>query len=184
MQISQVFTVRDSTISTGDNCKSGLTPTWRMLKKLSDLTDLPNPDATAVVTPVGNGQYRVTYDAEANGEATGQLDVGAGLTNGNDRYIDVVFSRDSTRIQSAINAQGKAAVDFSQVVDGAITLGQVLELELAISAGRFTVSWNANTLTQTTTYYRADNTTVIATMTTVFDANGRPTNRTVAFGTL
>lgn len=55
-----------------------------------------NPTATGVTSPTtnttGRGQYRFAYDAAANGEAVGQIDAGATLTNPGDRYIDVMLT--------------------------------------------------------------------------------------------
>lgn len=174
MNISNVFIVRDSTISSGDNRKTGLAPAWIFLANLvpivissttesgttvTAMTASPHGLATgnsvmvSGVSPIGyngtftivatgtntftytaasgltspattngvarfagvtqptiyeiaNGQYGFTFDAELSGESCGQIDCGSSLTNGSDRYVDIVLTRDSSRIQSAISSTG------------------------------------------------------------------------------
>lgn len=108
--VRQVVTFRAN-----GNPQSGLTVTWRHLKKISDGTDItPQPS----VTELANGQYTVALDPEINGEAAGQLDGGSGLDLG-DRYIDVIFALDSSRaIDSAAGGgalQADAAADATSL---------------------------------------------------------------------
>ena len=103
------FSVRDNS-PTGLGARvTGQTPTWVLLDAL---------DTNAPVTPqppiveVGQGLYKFQYDAEASGEAVGQIDAlganagGLSLEAG-DRYIDQLLTRESSRLLSAVNAQGQ-----------------------------------------------------------------------------
>lgn len=84
-----VFAVRDSTTSPPGARKTSLTPTWLFLTKTTDYTTTaPQP----TITEGQQGQYHYAYDAVANGEAVGQIDAGAALTNPGDRYIDVMMT--------------------------------------------------------------------------------------------
>lgn len=97
-----VFEVRDSTLASGDNRKVGLTPSFVMLKKLSDLSGVTPP----AISELGDGLYVFSFDAETSGECVCQIDAGVSLTAGSDRYISRLLSRDSSRIQSGISATG------------------------------------------------------------------------------
>jgi hypothetical protein len=102
--------VRDSTVSSGDNRKVGLT---FAIVQCSTLGVTPTPitgAAQPTIVEIGEGQYLALYDPEANGEAMLQLDAGSTLSNASDRYIDIPLTRDSSRIQSGINASGQVAV--------------------------------------------------------------------------
>jgi hypothetical protein len=70
-------------------------PTWVFLKKLSDGSAItPQP----LITEVGAGQYKWSYDAMLLGEASGQIDAGATVPNPVDRFIDVILTLDNTYI--------------------------------------------------------------------------------------
>lgn len=107
-----VFTVRDNAASPPGTRKTGLTPAWVFLKRLSDLADVAQPS----IIEIAQGQYGFAFDTEALGESSGQIDAGNALTNPSDRYIDVLLTRDSSRIQTALpnqtagNANGGLAV--------------------------------------------------------------------------
>jgi hypothetical protein len=113
MLVPYPFTVRDSTVSSGDNRKAGLTLT---IAQCSTLGATPTPitgAARPTIVPIGLGQYIALYDPEANGEAMLQVDAGSTLSNPSDRYIDIPLTRDSSRIQSGINASGQVALGMS-----------------------------------------------------------------------
>ena len=102
--ITQTFTVRNGASSPPGARLTGLTPTWVFLKRLSDNGDITSPPT---ISEIAQGQYKFAYDAEANGEAAGQIDAGATVTNASDRYVDVLLTRDSTRIQAGISSSGQ-----------------------------------------------------------------------------
>lgn len=85
--VTTVVTVRDS--QADGQRKTGLTLSWVHLKLLSDNNNVtPQP----TFTEIGQGQYKFSYDATANGEAAGQIDAGNTLTAEGDRYIDVLLT--------------------------------------------------------------------------------------------
>jgi hypothetical protein len=95
--IPYVIVVRNSQSNPPGLRMTGLAPTWVFLKRLADGTDVtPEP----AIAEIGFGQYQFGYDPEASGEASGQIDVGATLTNLLDRYPDVVLAADSSRLAS------------------------------------------------------------------------------------
>lgn len=113
------FMVRDSTTSPAGTRKTGLTPTWVHLKRLSD---------NSVITPtpafaeIGQGQYKFTFDAEDIGEAMGQIDVGSGLTAPVDRYIDVLLTRERSRLLYSLPIETPGGDGGLAIMDGS---GQV-----------------------------------------------------------
>lgn len=67
---------------------SALTPTWVHFK-LADGTDItPQP----AITALANGQYIVSYDPVANGEALGLVDAGVSGWSDLDRYVDMLLA--------------------------------------------------------------------------------------------
>lgn len=100
--ITYVFSVRNSQITTGDNRLTALTPTWIFLSTLAGATPVTQP----AITEIGFGQYQFAFDAEANGECSGQIDCGSIIPNASDRFIDFDLTRDSSRIQSALTSAG------------------------------------------------------------------------------
>lgn len=166
--IISVFTVRDMSSTPGGERKTGLTPTWVFLKKLSDNTDItPQP----AVTEISGGQYKFTYDAEAHGEAAGQVDAGAAVPNPADRYVDVLLTRDSSRLQNALSAAG-ARLDLSQAVpttNTAQSVGDALNAARAQGFGKWQLTGNVLHI------YAADGTTVVRTFT--LDNAVDPTSR-------
>jgi hypothetical protein len=121
---------------------TGLKPLWTLLKRLddnSDVTSLP------VFLEVAQGLYKFAYDAEAQGDAVGQIDILAGGNPGNltlnpaDRFVDVSVSRESSRLLTGINSSGQVALasaglDAIQVESG-VNVRQALAPILAASAG-------------------------------------------------
>jgi hypothetical protein len=187
--VVQVVVARDSTVSTGDNRQTGLTPSWVFLKKMSDDSDITQPS----ISEVAQGQYKFSYDAESLGEAAGQIDMGSSLTNPSDRYIDVILTRDSGRIQTALpNASpaasgGLATVDANNKVAGIAatvsidltqaiptsntsqTVGDALNAARAQGFGKWTLSGTTLRL------FGPDGTTVVRTFT--LDSSSTPTQR-------
>ena len=97
--VTFLFTVRDSAATPPGARKTGLTPTWVFLKKMTDGSNIsPQPS----FTEIAQGQYKFTYDAEFYGDASAQIDVGAGLTNPSDRYIDMWLHREHGRILNSL----------------------------------------------------------------------------------
>lgn len=115
-QLPFFITIQDSNAGPGvDNCKTGLTLAWRFFKNAITLADItPQP----TFTEVGNGVYRILYDPETNGEAISQVDAGASLTSGSDRYISWSLTKDSLRILTALPAFAPNATN------GLLTRGQ------------------------------------------------------------
>lgn len=96
------FCVRDNTSTPPGNRITGLTPSWVFLKSLATLLNVTQPS----ISEIADGQYMFFYDAEANDEAAGQIDAGSSLTNPSDRYIDVLLTKDSSRVQVALPNAG------------------------------------------------------------------------------
>lgn len=96
------FMVYD-TAATGSPPKTGLTPAFTTLKKLSDNTSLLGIAPT--ITELGGGLYDCVWDADTNGEAAGVVDCGSSLTNDTDRYVPLVLAADSGRIITNLDAQ-------------------------------------------------------------------------------
>lgn len=122
--VATVFVVRDSTSSPPGTRKTSLTPTWVHLKRLSDGT---NVTPTPTISEIGQGQYKFTYDAEASGDAVGQVDAGSGVTAPADRYVDVVLTRESSRLLYSVPSgtpgsdSGLPLVDSSGQVAARVT---------------------------------------------------------------
>jgi len=108
--ITQTFAVRDSTATPAGKRLTGLSPAWAFFVNLTTgVAITPQP----TIVEVGGGQYRFSYDPEANGEAAGQINAiptGPPLTAESDQYIDVVMTRDSSRILTALPASVAGAV--------------------------------------------------------------------------
>jgi hypothetical protein len=139
MIIAYPFRVRNSTVTSGDNRMPGLTFTIAQCKTLANPPIAITGAALPTVVEVGEGEYFVLYDAEANGEALVQLDAGSSLSNPSDRYIDVPMTRDSSRIQTGFSATGQltpAALDTIlvevQTTVGGVTTGETLNLRQAL----------------------------------------------------
>lgn len=129
MLLTVVIACRDSTVASGDNRKTGLSPAFTLFANSSTGAAItPQP----AITEIGEGQYRFQYDPET-AEITYQIDFGNTLSNGNDRYIDGVVLRDSSRIQAAIASGGAlaAAVQVGSYAAGeapdALVWSKVLE---------------------------------------------------------
>jgi hypothetical protein len=80
--LTYVFTVRDST-QNGLRV-TGLAPIFSTFALLSTNAAVTNP----AITEIGNGAYKFSYDAAANGEVAWQVDAGSTLSYPSDRYID------------------------------------------------------------------------------------------------
>ena len=76
-----------------------------------------------------------------------------------------------------------SAVWLFTASDG-LTHQQSDALRTAVLLRGFSVAYNATTRTQVTSYFKADNSTVLATTTVIFDVTGRPVSRTTAFTNL
>jgi hypothetical protein len=78
------------------------------------------------------------------------------------------------------------AAILGATVDGTLTVKQILALQQAVNSGKYAVG-NLNTTahTKTFTYYRADNTTVLATSVVTYDtSNANVVSRAVTFSNL
>jgi fibronectin type 3 domain-containing protein len=102
---------------------AGGNPGWVFLK----LVEPPFTNVTArpVVSEVGGGQYDLAWDAEVDGEASGQLDFGSTL-NPIDRYVDVFLTADSSRIAQipAVQARTDNLPDSPAAAGGQMALSQ------------------------------------------------------------
>jgi hypothetical protein len=85
--LTYVFFARDMSTTPPGQPLTGLSPSWVFLKKLSDGSNITQP----AITEIGSGQYKLVYDPELSGEASGQIDLGSAVANPSDRYIDLVF---------------------------------------------------------------------------------------------
>src|SRR5437588_8206753 len=115
MLITYVLTIRNTESSPHGARLTGLvfgglgaSPGWVFFKRLSDNADLPPP----AIAEIAQGQYKFAYDAEVGGEAAGQIDAGPALASHLDRYIDIYLIRDSSRVQSGIDASGHVTLDL------------------------------------------------------------------------
>ena len=166
--MAQTFLVRDTNTATGDNRKAELSPVWVFLKRLSDGVDISSPPA---ITEITQGQYKFAFDAEASGEAAGQIDAGISILNASDRYIDVLLIRDSSRLQTGIGSSG-CLLDLGQAIPAANTgqtVGDALNAARAQGFGRWKIVGNQLSL------YAADGTTVVKVFT--LDSTTAPTER-------
>jgi hypothetical protein len=77
-----------------------LTPVFSVFKRLPDLVDLSGQ--APAITNAGNGKYVFSWDPTVN-EVTWQVDGGASLVIGSDRYINSMCLKDNT-------ADGLAAI--------------------------------------------------------------------------
>jgi hypothetical protein len=171
--VTYTFSIRDNAAFPPGTRKTGLLPTWVFLKRLSDNGDIsPQP----LIQEIAQGQYKFTYDADANGEAAGQIDAGATLANPSDRYLDILLSRDSSRIQAALTVDG-ANLNLAQAipaVNTGQTLGDALNAARAQGFGRWSV--NGAAVPPTLSLFAADGVTVVRTFT--LDDAENPSART------
>lgn len=88
--------------------KTGLTPTWNNLKKVSDGTNFtPQP----VITEIGGGWYKFTQPTITE-DLTGVVDGGA-ILDDTDRYVPVDITPDDFGMTDLLDAHIKG----SQVLD-------------------------------------------------------------------
>lgn len=100
------YSVRDSSNTTTDNRKTGLTPAVSAGKTLaaSPAAVLAN---TVTVVEIAAGDYIAIYDAEVNGDASFPIDWGSSLSNPNDRYGTLILTRDAGRVIAGFNSSGQ-----------------------------------------------------------------------------
>lgn len=98
MLLSYQVLVRDHGIL-GDDRVVGISPSWLSFTTIGGVAITPQP----TFVEMGGGQYRFDYDVEVSGEAIGQIDMGASLTNGSDRYVDVWLTPDAGRVVMNLN---------------------------------------------------------------------------------
>jgi hypothetical protein len=121
---------------------TGLKPSWALLKLLADNSDvIPQP----AIVEVGQGLYKFSYDAEAQGDAVGQINILGGGNPGSltlnpaDQYVDVTVTRESSRLISGINSSGQVTLSPSGIdaiaVETGVNARQALSPILAASAG-------------------------------------------------
>lgn len=150
--ITYIFTIRDSTIASGDNRKTGLVPTWVFLKTLAGVAitggSLPS------ISEISNGQYKFSYDPDTNGEAGGQIDATSVLTNGSDRYIDILLGVSPVSLIST----GLNNISVPYPTSIASTFPQMLVQIFYRFFGKVTLDSSNNLKT-----YRSDGTTVVST---------------------
>ena len=147
--LNYVFFARDSSTTPPGQPLTGLTPSWVFMKKLSDGSNVAPP----AISEIGSGQYKLAYDPEANGEASGQIDLGTTVANPSDRFIDLVFylsdSRTIYNLDAAVSSRstfsgGNVAVgSYAAGMDPASLLLATPSQKLATDAnGRVTVGSN------------------------------------------
>jgi hypothetical protein len=136
------FAARDDS-GTGLGARlTGLQPSWTLLKRLEDNTDIrPTP----TIVEVGLGLYKYAYDTEMYGDAIGQVDVLGGgnptnlKLNPADQYVDLWATRESSRLISAVNVNGQVALAPGGLdaipVESGVNARQALSPILAASAG-------------------------------------------------
>jgi hypothetical protein len=97
----------------------GTLPTWAMLKKGSDLSDISSPATVAPIAEVGHGVYQVSYDPQSsNGEVVGVIDAGSGLTVAQDRYTVMELTLDTNGNMTVANKGLLDAVTLSAAPTG------------------------------------------------------------------
>jgi hypothetical protein len=138
--LNYVFFARDSSSTPAHKPLTGLTPSWVFLKKLSDGTAISPP----AVTEIGSGQYKLSYDPESTGEASGQLDLGATIQDYGDRYIDLVFYLSDSRTIFNLDTPVSRPVTVASVSSGAISAA-------SFATGALPSPLDPNALAQTTT---------------------------------
>jgi len=130
-----VVTARDSQSEPPGVRKTGLSPTWVFLKRLSDNADVAPP----AITEVAQGQYKFSFDAEDLGDAAGQIDFGAILTAAADRYVDVLLTREAGRIltnlDAAVSGVPAGLLDLAAGVETGLTVREALRVLVAVLAG-------------------------------------------------
>jgi len=102
---------------------AGLTPTWVFLKRLEDGADVQPP----AISEIQRGQYKFAFDAEQDGDCTGQVDLGEAVPGGA-RYVDLFLYRSDARMTFNLDAPVSSRSTFAggpvavqSVVPGAIT---------------------------------------------------------------
>lgn len=85
--------------------RSGLILTWLHLKRDSDGSSVTPPPA---IVEWGNGQYRIAYNPDIDGPAVGKIDAGDSI-EGPGRWIDVIFTAESSRILGGIASNGRTS---------------------------------------------------------------------------
>lgn len=158
------FYVSDSTVASGSQGKTGLTPTVTLLHTTgaSPGTDVSTHVAIA---EIGKGHYQLAYDPATYGEAAGEVDAGSALSVNSDRFLPIFLALDSSRLLTNLDAQvstrstlagpagfsglsivgGKVAVDLSQALTlrdltsvTAPTINDGLAAACAVAAGQET----------------------------------------------
>lgn len=79
---------------------TGLSPQWVFLSRLADGAAVAQPP----ITEIGFGQYRIAYDPEAKGEASGQIDLGSRVVDAGSRYLDIAFYLNEARTTFNLDA--------------------------------------------------------------------------------
>lgn len=97
--LNYMLYARDATILSGDNRVSGLSPVWVFYKKADGTAVTPSP----VIQDIGLGRYLFAYP-ELNYDVFGQVDMGASLTNGSDRYIDIFLNKETGILLNNLDA--------------------------------------------------------------------------------
>lgn len=152
--ITYVFTVRDTSGTNAGVRKTGLTPTFVFLKKLSDGSDVTQPS----ITEIAQGQYKFSYDVETSGEASCQIDAGSGLSSPSDRYIDLILANSAVKFDQAVPTSNTSQ-----------TVGDSLNAARAQGFGKWVKSGTSLVL------YAPDGTTPVRTFT--LDQDTFPTSR-------
>lgn len=137
---THVITVRDNAASPPGTRMTALTPTWVFLKALSDNSNLTQP----AISEVTQGAYKFSFDPETNGEAVGQIDAGASLTNPADRYIDVLLTRDSSRIATYLPGTGNGPRTVTVTVNDGSNVLQGAAVRLTEGANLYTATTNSS----------------------------------------
>jgi hypothetical protein len=114
--LTYVFFARDSSTTPPGQPLTGLIPSWVFLKKLSDSSNLTQP----AITEIGSGQYKLAFDPELSGEASGQIDLGASVVNPSDRFIDLVFYLSDSRTNYNLDATVSSRSTYA---GGPVTVG-------------------------------------------------------------
>lgn len=150
--------ITDSTVSSGNNAKTGLTPAilagYAMTSSAAAIASGNYP----AIKEGGNGLYYFLYDPEASGEAAFQVDAGSALSVPGDRFFSIVFTRDSSRILGGIdsaghtvlsssehsNIQGDAAAALNAALGPFANLFMAATVSVVTSASAFTVAFSGS----------------------------------------
>ena len=154
----------------------------------TNVAALPAANATAVwsaATKTITGGTVTTVTNPVSLPTTAPTGYGGGAA-GDTPGTTTLLARIGTPVGATLSADiaGVPSAVWLYTASDGLTHQQSDALRTAVLLRGFSVAYNATTRTQVTTYFKADNSTVLATTTVVYDLTGRPATRTTAFTNL